>query len=103
MTHKHIPYFGERRNPQTIGRMGYPSNELPTPLPEGPDIIIRDEGSIFMVRPVSDAGKQWIDDNVPTEPWQWVEEAFSVGHRYITDIIDGMLADGIVVELEESN
>ncbi len=92
-----------RETSGTIGRGVYPRNELPIPSPEDPDIIIRDEGSVFLVKPVSDAGRQWIDTNLQTEPWQWLGEALGVEHRFITDIIDGMLGDGLIVHFDEPN
>jgi hypothetical protein len=43
-----------------------------------PDFLIADHGSICMVAPVSDAAHEWLDENVASEPWQWLGGALSI-------------------------
>ena len=64
---------------------------------ESPDFIVENHGSLFMVRVVTPTAQAWIDDNVPLESWQWLGHSFSVEHRYIEDLVDGMIQDGFVV------
>ena len=56
--------------------------------------------SIFLLRPASHAGKQWITENLaPTaESWQWLNEALSVEPRYVADIVQGAIDDGLEVQ-----
>ena len=55
--------------------------------------------SMFLLRPASRAGKPWITENLaPTaESWQWLNEALSVEHRYVADIVEGAREDGLEV------
>ena len=36
------------------------------------DFIVADHGSIILITPVSKAAQEWIDENVVSEPWQWL-------------------------------
>ena len=50
------------------------------------DFLIADHGSIITIRPVSEAARQWLDDNVAAEPWQWLGGALCVEPRCARDI-----------------
>lgn len=62
-----------------------------------PDATVEGHGTIYLVRPVSEAAVQWINEHVDTDAQRW-GTAIAVEHRYIRDIVDGMLADGLNVE-----
>jgi len=63
------------------------------------DIRIDHHGSIFLVHSLSNAGKEWIDENINTsEETQYFMGALVVEHRYIRDIAEGMVRDGLEVE-----
>jgi hypothetical protein len=51
------------------------------------DFQIADHGTIICVRPLNDAALQWIDENVVSEPWQWVQGALCVEARFARDLI----------------
>ena len=51
------------------------------------DFQITDQGSIFFIRPLNEAARQWLDENVVSEPWQWVEGALCVEARFARDLI----------------
>ena len=57
------------------------------------DFSISDHGTIISIRPLNPAARQWLDENVVSEPWQWVQDALCVGTRFARDL---------VVELEEA-
>jgi len=57
------------------------------------DFQIADHGTIICVRPLNDAALQWIDENVVSEPWQWVQGALCVEARFARDLI---------IEIEEA-
>ncbi len=66
---------------------------------DGPDISLENHGSIFLVRPLSAAGTDWIEQNIgegngyqPDYP-----NSIIVEHRYILSIVDGMLNDGLEI------
>jgi hypothetical protein len=58
------------------------------------DALVSGHGSIYLVRPVSEAAETWIDDNVQDDA-QWFGHSLAVEHRYILDLIDGMQASGL--------
>ena len=62
-----------------------------------PDIRVSNHGSIFMVSPLSDAAREWVDEHVQLEDWQWMGNAFSVDRHYIENLVEGMIGDGLVV------
>lgn len=47
-----------------------------------PDISISDHGSIWLFRPISEEAKAFFDENVASEPWQWLGGALGVEARY---------------------
>jgi hypothetical protein len=57
------------------------------------DFQISDHGTIISIRPLSDAASHWLDENVVSEPWQWIQGALCVEIRFARDL---------VVELEEA-
>jgi hypothetical protein len=60
------------------------------------DLIVQNEGSIFLLHTVSDAGKAWADEHIP-EDAQMFGDAIVVEHRYIAIIVQAAIADGLVV------
>src|SRR5205814_10729008 len=61
--------------------------------PDMSDFSISDQGSIFLIRPLNEAARQWLDENVAAEPWQWVQGALCVEARFARDLI---------IEIEEA-
>lgn len=58
-----------------------------------PDFTIRHDGSIFMFTPLTGICRQWIEDNVQSEGWQWFGNALCV---------DQHLARGLKNTLEDA-
>lgn len=61
------------------------------------DLSIQNEGSIFLLRAISEAGKTWLADNIGDDA-QHFGGAIVVEHRYIGDIAAGAINDGLEVE-----
>lgn len=61
------------------------------------DLSIQNEGSIFLLRGVTDAGKQWIEEHIPVDAMTF-GGAIVVEHRFIEDIAAGAINDGLEVE-----
>ncbi len=61
------------------------------PLPHV-DVIAKNEGTVWAFIPQSPRAKQFIDENVQTESWQWLGKNLVVDHRY---------AEGLIQLLEE--
>lgn len=60
-----------------------------------PDILFENYGSLFLLRPVSHAGKTWLDNNIADDA-QMLGEAVACELRYVEDILRGASADGLV-------
>ena len=60
------------------------------------DLLVRNEGTIFLLTPVSDNGKAWVEEHVSDDHQEWCG-AIVVEHRYITDIVAGAQADGLKI------
>jgi hypothetical protein len=52
-----------------------------------------DHGSIVLLTPIREAAADWLDENVATEPWQWIGPALSIERRYVGTIAEAMIAD----------
>lgn len=61
------------------------------------DIEVENGGSLFLFRPLTDAGREWLNENTETEPYQWFGGALAVEHRYAQDLAQGALNDGLRV------
>ena len=57
------------------------------------DFQIADRGTVFTIRPLNETARQWLDENVVSEPWQWVQGALCVETRFARDLI---------IEIEEA-
>lgn len=60
------------------------------------DFEVENHGTIVMVRPVSEAAKAWVAENVGLESWQWFGDAFGCEPRMAGALVEGMLDDGLV-------
>jgi hypothetical protein len=58
------------------------------------DIFVENYGSIFLFRPMTQAAREWIEQNVVGER-QWFGEALAVESRYARDLAQGMANDGL--------
>ena len=63
------------------------------------DINVTGCGSIFLLAPATQAGRDWIDQHIgPDNGFQPYYPTVVVEHRYVGDIVEGMAADGLEVE-----
>lgn len=60
------------------------------------DLKVENHGTIFLLRPVSATGQEWVDEHIPDDA-QMLGNAVAVEHRYIEDIVIGAQSDGLVV------
>jgi hypothetical protein len=51
------------------------------------DFQIADHGTIISIRPLNEAARCWLDENVVSEPWQWVQGALCVETRFARDLV----------------
>lgn len=62
------------------------------------DVIVTNEGTIFLFEPRTEAAREWVREHVQLEGWQWFGPAFCVEHRFALDLAQGMTDDGLVVQ-----
>ncbi len=63
------------------------------------DFTVQDEGTIFLLTPVSDLAVDWVDSHLPQDA-QHFGDSILVEHRYISDIVAGIQDDGLTVEVQ---
>lgn len=54
-------------------------------------------GSIFLVRPLTERAEIWAEELLPADALRF-GDAIVVEHRFIADILDGMVDDGMEVQ-----
>jgi hypothetical protein len=59
------------------------------------DVRIINEGTLTGVLALNAEARQWIDDNVHSEGWQWMGKVLWVDHRMVDNLLDGMIAAGL--------
>ena len=62
-----------------------------------PDIRFEDHGTIWLIRGKTSAGEEWLAENVQAETF--FGGAIVAEHRFVSDIIAGAQAEGLVVDL----
>lgn len=60
------------------------------------DALLENHGTIWLVRPLTQAASDWIEENV-SEDRQYFGNALAVEHRFVGDIIAGMLSAGLEI------
>lgn len=61
------------------------------------DLYVQNEGSIFLLRGMTEAGHAWLKEHIGDDA-QTFGGAIVVEHRFIADIVAGACADGLEVE-----
>ncbi len=62
------------------------------------DVSVVNHGSVFQFYLQSQAAREWWDDHVPDEGFQWSSTVKVVEARYAEDLAGGMQADGLQLE-----
>lgn len=58
------------------------------------DIQVENHGTLFLFRPLTPEGKEWLETATVTEPWQWLGGALAVEHRYANNLAEAAHYDG---------
>jgi hypothetical protein len=64
-----------------------------------PDFEVSNCGSLFLLRPLNSAAKEWMQEHLPVDSpeTQFWGEAIVIESRYLEPIIEGILADRLVL------
>lgn len=65
-------------------------------VPITPDVLICNEGTVFLFCPLTSRGKQWIREYVDPDAL-WFGSALVVEHRFAWGLAQGMKDAGLVV------
>lgn len=66
-------------------------------MSHSPDVEFLNHGSVCMAVPLTPAAKDWVEENLALESWQWLGGGFACEPRYAGDLAEGMANDGLIV------
>ncbi len=52
--------------------------------------------TVYGIQPITESAREWIDDNVQSESWQWLGQTLVIDHRFIEDVFNGMVDYGLI-------
>jgi hypothetical protein len=61
-----------------------------------PDVLVRNEGTLFLFCSLTSLGQEWIDEHVQSDAL-WFGHALVVEHRYARGLAQGMKDAGLVL------
>lgn len=62
------------------------------------DVTIRDEGSLILLEPATDAAREWFDEHIGADNgYQPMWPTVVVESRYAGDILEGLIGDGLTI------
>ena len=61
-----------------------------------PDVLVRNEGTLFLFCPLTSRAKNWIDERVQPDAL-WFGGALVVEHRFARALAQGMFDEGLVL------
>jgi len=59
-----------------------------------PDLSFANHGSLTIMTPLTPAGVDWVDEHIPEDAQTW-GAGIVIEHRYVLDIMQGALSDGL--------
>jgi hypothetical protein len=65
---------------------------------KAPDVLVANDFSVFVFTPITAQGKEWFDENVQSESWQWLGASLVVEHRFAWGLAAGLKDAGLVLE-----
>lgn len=65
------------------------------------DFTVLNAGSIFILNPITEQADSWVKEKVGIndETQFWGQKGIVIEHRYIKDIIEGILEDDLSLEI----
>ena len=62
------------------------------------DFRVTYHGTITTITPLSDACREWLEENVEIEPWQRFGTSIAIEPRYVEQLAQAMIEDGFLIE-----
>ena len=63
------------------------------------DVRVTDHGSVVLFHPLTDAARDWLSDNVGDDA-MYLGDALACEHRFAGDLADGMVCDGLGIDVD---
>ena len=70
-----------------------------TRLVPATDVRVTDHGSVVLFHPLTDAARDWLSDNVGDDA-MYLGDALACEHRFAGDLADGMVCDGLGIDVD---
>jgi hypothetical protein len=70
----------------------------PTAQDPIPDFRITYYGTITAITPLTEACREWIEENLAIEPWQRLGPSIAVEPRYVEQLAQAMIEEGFLIE-----
>src|SRR5437879_1758708 len=64
------------------------------------DFRVAYHGTITTITPLSDACREWLEENVEIEPWQRFGNSIAIEPRYVQQLAEAMIEKGLIVDGE---
>ena len=61
------------------------------------DVLAANQGTVFLFNSLTARAQEWVDDNVVSEPWQWLGRTLVVEARYASGLAQAMQDAGLVL------
>ena len=65
-------------------------------VPITPDVLVQNEGTVFLFCPLTSQGQEWIDEHVQSDA-MWFGHALVVDYRFPWGLAQGMQDAGLVL------
>jgi hypothetical protein len=60
------------------------------------DFKVEDNGSVVLIVPMNRGAREWVDENVYLESWQWLGGGFACEPRMVGDLLAGIAEAGFI-------
>ena len=65
------------------------------------DFRVTYHGTITTITPLSDACREWVEENVEIEAWQRFGNSIAIEPRYVEQVAEAMIGEGFVMEPDD--
>jgi len=62
------------------------------------DFVVRPHGSVWTFEPKTETAKEFTQNDLDVQSWQWLGHVFGVDHRLANDLVTALEVEGFVVE-----
>ena len=62
------------------------------------DFLLANHGSLRILCALTPDARRWVDDHLPNDAMHWGQRGTVIEPRYVGDIVQGIINDGLVVQ-----